>query len=175
MTPTRRALAAVLDAAPLTGGERRACRRWYPTAGRLAHELAQVLDVDDARGAGVLAAFSIRTPWDLNRQDAWAYATGRPYTGLTFRATLADRVIANGLDALRGPKVNAFARAIAGDESAVTVDVWLCRAAGLDRSGPTIRQYRQIVADVTALAPRYGESPRTIQTILWARTRGSLT
>lgn len=173
MTATRRALARVLDAAPITRAERvRACR-WYSTATAHADRIAHVLDVDRATGAGILSAFSVRTDWDSNVRDAWTYAIGEPVPGLRHRVTMADAVLTGGIDALRGPKTHAFARAIAGDTSAVVVDVWMCRAAGLTRDYPNLGQYRQITADVERLADVHGMTPRDLQALIWLRARAA--
>ena len=173
MTATRRALTAVLDSHPITPAERRAARRWYSTAGRHADQIAHVLDVDREIGAGILSAFSVRTSWADNVRHAWTYATGGTPPGLRQRVVMADAVLVRGPDALRGPKTHAFARAIAGDVSAVVVDVWISRAAGLDPNRLTAKQYAHVVADVEHLAPAYGESPRDLQALIWARVRGS--
>lgn len=171
--PTGLALAAVLDAAPVTERERLAARRWYSTACRHADQIGHVLDVDRETGAGILSAFSIRTSWADNVRDAWTYAIGDPVPGLRHRVVIADAVLVHGLDALRGPKTRAFAQAIAGDPSAVVVDVWMCRAAGIDPDRLTPRVYALVAADVEHLAAVHGESPRTMQALLWTRARGS--
>jgi hypothetical protein len=173
VTATRRNLAAVLDARPITVAERRTARRWYVTACQHADRIAHVLDVDRQTGAGVLSAFSVRTSWQDNVRDAWTYACGGTPPGLRHRIVMADAVLTHGIDALRGPKTHAFARAIAGDRSAVVVDVWIARAAGLDPNRLTPKQYAAVAADVEHLAPIYGEHPRTLQALIWARVRGS--
>jgi hypothetical protein len=73
---------------------------------------------------------------------------------------------------LRADKTNAFARAIAGDDNAVVVDVWMTRAAGLDRDAPTAVQYREISSAVRSLAREWGVSPRTMQALVWIMVRG---
>ncbi len=178
MTATRtytRRLSTLLDARPITRAERRRAARWYVDAGRQADQLAHVLDVDRTTGACILSAYSIRTPWADNVAHAWHYATAEtPPPGLRARTVIADAALIHGLDALRGPKTRAFAQAIAGDRSAVVVDVWMCRAAGLDRDNPTARQYRAIAASIAVLARRHGLDPRAMQALIWGRVRGSL-
>ena len=178
MTATRtytRRLSRLLDARPITRVERRAAERWYVDAQRHADQLAHVLDVDRVTGACILSAYSIRTSWADNVRDAWHYATAdTPPPGLRARTVIADAALVHGLDALRGPKTHAFARACSGDRSAVVVDVWMCRAAGLHRDTPTTVQYRRITAAIESLARRHGMSPRGMQALLWGRVRGSL-
>jgi hypothetical protein len=173
VTATRRNLAAVLDARPITVAERRTARRWYGSAGRHARQIARALDVEHEIGAGIVAAFSVRTSWKQNVEHAHAYARGETPPGLRHRIVMADAVLTHGIDALRGAKTNAFARSIAGDQSAVTVDVWIARAAGINPDRLTPRLYATVVADVTALAPIYGETPRDLQALIWMRARGS--
>ena len=57
-----------------------------------------------------------------------------------------------GFNALKGMKTNSFARNIAGDENAVTIDVWMMRAAGLNVDSPNKTQYKELSQAVTDVA-----------------------
>jgi hypothetical protein len=78
-----------------------------------------------------------------------------------------------GFDALRGPKTNAFARAIAGDENAVVVDVWMMRAAQAGVDNPNKTQYAEISQAIKRVANLYKMTPRTTQALIWILVRGS--
>jgi hypothetical protein len=78
-----------------------------------------------------------------------------------------------GFDALKGLKTNAFARAIAGDEDAVTIDVWMCYAAGLDTNAPNKTQYRELSEAVRVIASEMKMTPRVMQALIWIIYRGS--
>jgi hypothetical protein len=77
-----------------------------------------------------------------------------------------------GFDALKGQKTNNFARAIAGDENAVTIDVWMLRAAGMTIDSPNKTQYRELVQAVNDTAMIEGLTPRTTQALIWIVYRG---
>jgi len=78
-----------------------------------------------------------------------------------------------GYDALKGPKTNAFARAIAGDENAVVVDVWMMRAAGCENDSPNKKQYSEVSQAISDIAERFAMTPRACQALIWILVRGS--
>jgi len=159
---------------PITSDEYVTAEGWYVEAGMHAQELARRLESTPEVGASILSAFSIRTKWEANKQDAYSYAEGFRPAGLEIRNVLADAALVHGFGAFKAPKTHAFARAIAGDTDAVVVDVWMCRAAGLDREAPSIVQYRNIAKAITTLAKRHNMTPRGMQALIWGRVRGSM-
>jgi hypothetical protein len=78
-----------------------------------------------------------------------------------------------GFNALRGQKTNAFAKAIAGDENAITIDVWMCYAAGLETNAPNKTQYKELSLAVENVAKEMKLTPRTMQALIWIVFRGS--
>ena len=78
-----------------------------------------------------------------------------------------------GYEALRGPKTNAFARAIAGDENAVVVDVWMMRAGGFGIDSPNKTQYTDVTNAIKTVANKFSLTPRTTQALIWIMVRGS--
>lgn len=168
-TYTRR-LARLLEG--VTPAEIDAAARWYDDAQVIAYDVAARACVPVEIGAGILAAFSPRVPWSRNITLAYAYAAGAPTPGLGASRAAADRVTAHGLDALTGPKVGPFARAILGDPDAIVIDSWMCRAAGIGRAYPSPVQRERIAHAVRILARRHGLEPRTMQALLWIRVRG---
>lgn len=90
---------------------------------------------------------------------------------------------------LSGPKIRAFAGAMAGDIDAVVVDRWLLRAFDMDRtytrhSGPhkgkslsggaTSKQFRQIESWVRNRAKEMEIEPRQLSAIIWSGVRISM-
>lgn len=145
---------------------------WYDAAAHVAADVATELGTDLAHGATVVAAFSPRTPWARNVSEAMAFARGEHVPGLQSRVRDAHFGLQHGY--LTGPKVGAFARAIAGDPDAVVVDSHMVHAAGWpDRDMPTTRQRRAIVEAVERLAGELGMSPRDCQAYLWCVQRGA--
>jgi thermostable 8-oxoguanine DNA glycosylase len=86
---------------------------------------------------------------------------------------MANNAIAFGYDALKGMKTNAFARAIAGDENAVVIDVWMLRAVGIEKKTPNQTQYKELANAVTKVANEFGMTPRAMQALIWIVVRGS--
>ena len=102
---------------------------WYEDAHAVAVEVARNLNSFIEVGASVVAAFSPRQTWGRNVANAIAFSHGEHVPGLANNMTMANNSLTMGFDALNGQKTNAFARNIAGDTNAVTIDVWMIRAA----------------------------------------------
>ena len=145
---------------------------WYADARAVAEDVARILGTDRSHGAAVVAALSPRNPWSRNVRDAYAVAYGQTPPGLGANVRTAQRAVTMGLAALSGPKVRAFGANIAGDESRVTVDVWMMRASGIDRDAPTTVQYRRIERIVRRLAREYNVTPAQAQAAIWIVARG---
>lgn len=149
-----------------------AAERWYDDARAFAESLRPGTGWSLEVSASVVSAFSPRVTWAHNKRKAAEYSQGITPKGLRSHVAAADRCVADGFNGLRGLKTNAFARAIAGDRDAVVVDVWMCRAAGLDKDAPTVRQYRAIANAVREVASAYNMEPATMQALLWILVRG---
>ena len=147
---------------------------WYCDAEKIALEVARNLDTSLEVGASVISAFSPRERWTINVEKSVSFSLGKKVTGLSNNLKMAEASIHLGFDALKGPKTNAFARAIAGDQNAVVIDVWMMRAAGLDGSkSPSKGLYKEISSAVVRVAEKFGMTPRATQAILWILVRGS--
>lgn len=150
---------------------------WYDAANCVAQRMAILnprLTVESA--ATIIAAFSPRVTWAHNLRKAFAFACGEPVRGLSAHTRTAERAVTMGFAAINprtAPKTYNFARNIAGDMGAVTVDVWMCRAAEIGRDEPTIRQYRAIADAVRTLAAEYNMTPAAMQALIWIVERGN--
>ena len=151
-----------------------AAAEWYSEAQGVARDIAAANGLDVARVAAIIAAFSPRVQWSRNVVLASLFASGKPVTGLSSSIKAAHRVTgaSDPLDALTGPKVRRFGRNIAGDLSAVTVDVWMMRAGGFNREDPTTVQYRAAETVVQQLAAEHGVEPAILQALIWIVIRG---
>ena len=146
---------------------------WYHEAQEVAEDVAEILGASLEVGASIVSAFSPRERWSSNVAKAFAFANGLPVSGLGNNLRMAENAKTMGFDALKGQKTNAFARAIAGDSDAVVIDVWMMRAAGMDRNDPTKTQYAAISDAVRKVASDHGITPRTAQALIWIIVRGS--
>lgn len=160
--------------------------RWYDDAHATAEEIAAILwhrGITNATvelGACILSAFSPREKWASNKRKALAYARGETVKGLGAHTRTADRCVvlhATGGDCfsgLRGRKTQAFARNIAGDHDAVTIDVWMLRAANIrDKHLARKGWYDAISQAVRDLAALFTVPPAAMQAALWIVVRGS--
>lgn len=156
-----------------TYGQIEQASKWYLDAERVAEDVARNLNTTLEIGATVVSAFSPRERWSLNVAKAIKFSLGEPVVALGNNIRMANAALTLGYDALKGQKTNAFARAIAGDENAVVIDVWMLRAVGIEKKSPTQSQYRDMANAVTEVATLYGMTPRAMQALIWIVVRGS--
>ena len=125
------------------------------------------------------AAVSPRIRWDQVKGALPGLLTGKdggPWIGRN--GAKARDILDRGLVDPRevfpfatSPKLHHFARALCGDRSAVTVDVWSARAVGLDPERLTPRRVRDAVAAHRCLARTVGVDPREVQSRIWSFVR----
>lgn len=175
-TVVRRIL-RVFDAATPSDVEEGA--RWYPNQGELAISLADG-EFTLEQTASVLAALSPRTSWSRNVAGAVALikvgpSAARDIGCMERNIESATRALTEGFGALSlktAPKTSAFARNIAGDREAVTVDVWAARVAGIDEDLLSRKGAYDAVAHAYRLAARRrGVDPSTMQATTWVVAR----
>jgi hypothetical protein len=152
--------------------------QWYADAELLASDLIRIyqsrgISVTLEHTASVISSFSPRQRWNRNMIQALEFAHGGEPKGLKNNLRMAQQSQEFGFDALKGQKTNAFARAIAGDDDAVTIDVWMCYAAGLDTNAPNKTQYRELSEAVRVIASEMKMTPRVMQALIWIIYRGS--
>jgi hypothetical protein len=156
-----------------TPGQIEQAAKWYFEAEKVAHQVAENLETSLEVGASVVSAFSPRERWTSNVRKAIQFSLGEKVIGLSNNLKMAEASIVLGYEALRGPKTNAFARAIAGDENAVVVDVWMMRASGIGVDNPNKTQYTEISQAIKEVSAEFGLTPRTTQALIWIMVRGS--
>jgi hypothetical protein len=160
-------------AAVATYGQIEQASKWYMDAERVAIEVARNLNSTLEVAATVVSAFSPRERWSNNVAKAISFSLGKHVPGFKNNMTMANNGLTMGFDALNGPKTNAFARAIAGDEQAVVIDVWMLRALGIEKKSPTQSQYKEMARAVRNVSAEYGMTPRAMQALIWILVRGS--
>jgi hypothetical protein len=156
-----------------TFGQVEQASKWYMDAERVAAEVARNLDSTLEVGATVVSAFSPRERWTNNVTKAISFSLGNNIPGFKNNMLMANNAIAFGYDALKGLKTNAFARAIAGDEQAVVIDVWMLRAVGIEKKTPNQSTYNELANAVKKVAFDFGMTPRAMQALIWIMIRGS--
>lgn len=161
---------------------------WYPDARRIVNEWSATYELSRERVASVVAALSPQCEWSRNliiADDILAERAvsvgGALHVNIGKARTLrqAQRTyLAPTDDAFAdmlllfpcGPKVNCFARNLAGDDTIVTVDTHAIQAAFDDvrvTINPKWTPYR-IIAECYAVAAReVAIPPATFQAIIW--------
>lgn len=153
---------------------------WYDKTRELANEWA---DGDIWKGAGVIAAYSPLTPWWRNLQlakDSLLTGIANPKSlGSNVRKAQAILDGAPVLPTLNGPKLTAFASAIADPDSRlVTVDQHAYSVAMgehfFTRNAKFgVRVYRDIAQAYTECADFVGIAPYQLQAITWVTWRNA--
>jgi hypothetical protein len=156
-----------------TFGQVEQASKWYVDAERIAEQVARNLDTTLEVGATVVSAFSPRERWSVNVARAIQFSLGEKVTCLKNNIVMANNALTMGFSALKGMKTNAFAKAIAGDEQAVVIDVWMLRAVGIEKKTPSQSGYNELVEAVKKVAFEFGMTPRAMQALIWIVVRGS--
>jgi hypothetical protein len=146
---------------------------WYNEANAIALNMSLMCGLSVEKCASIIAAFSPRERWASNVKYAHQFINGGTPPTLTNNINMAYAAMVHGFNALNGRKTNAFARNIAGDKDAVTIDVWMIRAAGMDANkGVNDTEYRILAEVVKELAANRGMYPATAQALIWIIVRG---
>lgn len=153
--------------------------QWYADAELLAHDIVSIfrkrgVNCNLENAASVISAFSPRQRWSRNVVQAIEFANGGEPSGLKNNLRMAQYAMVDGFKALNGLKTNSFAKAIAGDENAITIDVWMIKAAGyVNKNSVNKTEYRELSDAVNTVAYELGLTPRTTQALIWIIYRGS--
>lgn len=68
---------------------------------------------------------------------------------------------------IKGQKISRFYANLIGDLSVVTIDVWICKAFGIDRTQLTAKVYRTLEEKIVSMAERLGLHPANYQACIW--------
>jgi len=74
---------------------------------------------------------------------------------------------------LSGQKVSRFYQNLIGNESVVTVDIWILRHYGYTVNSPSPKLYLELESRVQVEASQAGRTPAAHQAYLWGKVRGS--
>lgn len=72
---------------------------------------------------------------------------------------------------LHGPKVKRFAENLKGNLDVVTIDVWICKAYGINQKSLTKTKYAKLEKQIKADAKRRGYHPANWQAVIWSAVR----
>lgn len=72
---------------------------------------------------------------------------------------------------IKGPKVSRFAANLKGDLSVVTIDMWICRAYGIETERLTACVYEQLEQKIIKEAIAANAQPANYQALIWSCVR----
>lgn len=153
--------------------------QWYPDATQLIQDLYGdhwKLFVD------ILASTSPRMHVKKNWRFAAAIMAGylnrhnRPNAFGNLLQSLMPTHLVNVLRSLRGepiqgPKVSRFAANLKGDLDVVAIDVWICKAYGINQKALTEKLYKRLETKIRRDAKKCNATPAGYQAVLWYAVR----
>lgn len=72
---------------------------------------------------------------------------------------------------INGPKVSRFAENLKGNLGVVTIDVWICKAYGIEHKALTTSVYNRLESKIIGDAKRQCLAPANWQAVLWFSVR----
>lgn len=148
-------------------------RHWYTKARKI---LANTYGVDANMFAGLLAATSARNQvkrnWRLAKQvyDSYKFDGSINLKGcMPCHIGNIHRALKG--EPLSGSKVEAFRQNLIGNDSAVTIDIWMLRWLDSDKQSTTPKQYNIFVDWVRKEARNYNMEPAEYQAVCWQACR----
>lgn len=140
---------------------------WYARARVDIARVSGVFGLEPSHFAAVLSVLSPRVNVRRNAQLALRYCQRGSLDGVTssVRAALAHY---EATGEIRGPKTRAFAANLSGDETPVVLDVWMCRALGIEQRALKRKAvYRKGADRVRRVAVALGWTPAQTQAAIW--------
>jgi hypothetical protein len=152
-------------------------KAWYAEAQALAVELAESGDMTLPQAAVMIAQLSPRLHWVRNAEAARSLVATGEASGVLRASVDRARKAMVASDPWstfgKAPKTRSFAANILGDETAVTVDVWAMRVAGITETElARVGVYEAIAHAYRLAARRVGITPAAMQAITWVVQRG---
>ncbi len=156
---------------------------WYSTAQSIATDVGLALDGPLELGAGIIAATSPQTAWDVNIEIAYDIAgdpeARHPYLMADVQGKV-DRILAGNDPSavLGGRKVRSFYSNIRGYTSPVTVDRHAFNIVAGYRAPQSVYKaierpgvYQYLAANYRAVARTLGVPASTLQAVTWIAWR----
>ena len=155
---------------------------WYEDARQIGRDLDRTFDLRDGSGAGILAALSPSTAWEVNVSEAWALCKSgwsRRQSKANNVKALAIRDGANPDDILGGNKVKAFYACIVNndakraciDRHAVAVYVGRHVTDAEQKGLSRVDVYDRIAEAYQLAADQIGVSVEVVQAVTWVQWR----
>jgi len=154
-------------------------KTWYPDATKLIKDLYPDnwgLFIDFL--ASTSPRMSVKKNWCVSvaLMEAYENRHTSPQEWGDLLASLMPAHLNNVVRALQGksihgPKVSRFAANLKGDLDVVTIDVWICRAYGLEHKALTPKVYACLEKKIRKDAMNCGIEPANYQALVWYSIR----
>lgn len=152
---------------------------WYEDATRLIKDLYGenwTLFVDIL--ASTSPRMAVKKNWRMSVAIMSAYMNrkDKPETFARALQSLMPAHLVNVIRSLQrkpihGPKVSRFALNLKGNLDVVTIDVWICKAYGIDPNALTGKLYKRLEAKIRKEAKACNATPAGYQAVLWYAIR----
>ncbi len=142
-------------------------RYWYADAATEIRATAAALAIDPRELASLLALFSPRVQVRRSIDNALDYVKNAEFHHSVMRSTRAAVLHWENTGVIRGKKTEPFSRAVIGDGDAVVVDVWMCRAIGIDHKKLNKSAYAECVKRIRKAALLCDMTPAECQAAIW--------
>lgn len=148
-----------------------AYRPWYQWAREETERGAKSLGIPPQSFADLLALFSPKVSVLRSAKFAIAYAHDGAFLHDVMRSTRAAVTHYQQTGIIRGPKTEAFSRAIMGDADAIVLDSWMGTALHVDPKRWEVRAvYRAGAKRIRKVAAILDWTPAETQAAIWAAT-----
>ena len=152
---------------------------WYEQSAKAILKATAYNKAEARKLAGLIAKTSQQTEVDENFMLAvrayYQHRAGQPMRGIRFASADQLQEILDGAEP-RGLKINPFFKNLMkyidpenfGDTKDVTIDLWMQRAFGYDKTGsPTKAQIAFISGEIQRIADANGMEPEQVQAAIW--------
>ncbi len=143
-------------------------RQWYPQAQKEIETVCKLERWNVEYFTGLIAACSPRVSVRRSIRQALLFQAQKQYFN-NFPSTIrvcVDKWGSQGV--LSGQKIEAFRKALLGDESAIVVDTHICKAFRIDQKSLARKNVLTAVCDrIKRLADITKSKPRDTQAMLW--------
>ena len=153
---------------------------WYQDAAKLIQQLyGKYADLFCDIVAATSPRKQVKANWRLATAIVAAYIdrVNKPIVFGDLLASLMPAHLNNVIRALQrrpihGQKVSRFAENLKGNLNLVTIDVWICRAYGIDdKKDLTPEMYRRLEKRIASDAKKTNATPAGYQAVLWSAIR----
>ena len=144
-------------------------RRWYVDSRRSIRRWCKQNNQPFGRVCDLFALFSPRVSVAACTRQTKHYLLADEYAHDVKSSVIAAVEHYESSGEIRGPKTSAFSRALRGSTRSIVIDVWMCRALGIDHVhyGDRITLRRTCDRVILRVSRKIGWTPTETQAAIW--------